>query len=127
MSIPNRGAFRVTEDEGVVSLHHFPSQDEFRFALFHFRAGEGDLVSLAEVHAHVVEKGLRAQVNVGGLRAILYQQMNDLFLAAFWRQFHVLYSSLYLHLRLEIVLGRAWLWGLLGDKRCDEKKREKRR
>ena len=94
---------------------------------FTFEPGERDPVSLAEVHAYVVEKGLRAQVNVGGLRAILYQQMNDLFLAAFWRQFHFFYSSLYLHLRLEIVLGRAWLWGLLSNKRCDEKERKKYR
>lgn len=50
-------------------------EDEFRFALFHFRAGERDPVSLAEVHAHVVEKGLRAQVNVDGARTIPYQQM----------------------------------------------------
>ena len=42
---------------------------------FTFEPGERDPVSLAEVHAHVVEKGLRAQVNVDGAHAIPYQQM----------------------------------------------------
>jgi hypothetical protein len=35
------------------------------------------------------------------IRPIFHQQVNDLFFAAFWRQFYFFYCSLYLRLRAE--------------------------
>jgi hypothetical protein len=58
--VPEGIPFLVSQDECVVSSHHFPRKDKICLAMFHFRAGEGDLVSLAETHAHEVEKGLGA-------------------------------------------------------------------
>jgi hypothetical protein len=58
--VPDRICFLVSQDERVVLLHHFPSKDEVCLALLHLRAGEGDLVTFTDVHAHVVEEGLWA-------------------------------------------------------------------
>jgi hypothetical protein len=69
---PDGIAFVVAENEGACTLHDFAGEDEVGFALLNFGAGEGDFVPFAEAHAHVVEKGLGAELHVAGVRPVLH-------------------------------------------------------
>ena len=40
------------------------------FALFYFRAGESDLVSLGEVHTHFIHEGFGTEIHVYGIQPI---------------------------------------------------------
>jgi hypothetical protein len=57
---PDGVPFVIAEDECVILLHDFTRKGEVCLALLYLRAGEGDLVSFTEAHAHIVEEGLRA-------------------------------------------------------------------
>src|SRR4029077_4854245 len=62
---------------------------------------------LLKTHAHVVEKGLGAEIHVGSDLRRLHQQVGNLFLTTFWRQFHFLYGDFHLRLGMDVVFGRA--------------------
>src|SRR6266550_2439489 len=55
---PDGASFLVAEHQRVVTLYHLARKDEISFALFDFRAGERDFITLAEAKSHVREKGL---------------------------------------------------------------------
>ena len=85
---------------------------------------------LAETDTHVVQKRFRAQAHVHGFGAVLQEQVGDLFLAAFGRQFHLLHNPFRLQLGARVVFGWAWLWILLGTYRrnaqgCEKQGEEK--
>src|ERR1700687_5023503 len=124
--VPDGPSFWVAQHEGVVSFHYFPHQEKIGVAVFHFGAGHGDLVPLGKTHAHVVQKGFRAQVNVDGVRAILYLEVGNLLLAALWRELYFLHRALDLGLCLDVVLwktcgGRLFL---LGVSKCSDNGKE---
>jgi hypothetical protein len=75
----NRVAFRVAEDEGVVSFHTSRARTNSASPCFTFEPVSVIPSPLVKSMPHAVEKGLRAQVNVDGARAqFLYQQMGAL-------------------------------------------------
>src|SRR6185437_9010755 len=120
VSVPDWISLGIAQGKGVVSFYYFPREKEFTIRLLDFRAGERDLVSLAEVHSHVVHEGLGAKIDIDHVRPIFHQQVCDLFLAALGRQLDFLDGSLDLHLRLKIVLGRDRSGGLLCARGCNK-------
>jgi len=80
-----------------------------------FEPVRGDFVPFAETHAHVVEKGLGAEIHVDRVSPGLHQQVGNFFLAAFWRQFHFLHGSFHFCLGVGVVIGRVWLLVLLRE------------
>src|ERR1017187_7432976 len=52
----------VPQNECIVTPNHFSGENDFSFALLNSRSCENDLFSLAEIHAHIVQKCLRAEV-----------------------------------------------------------------
>src|ERR1039457_5062094 len=61
-SVPDGVAFLVPQNECIVTPNHFSGENDFSFALLNSRSCENDLFSLAEIHAHIVQKCLRAEV-----------------------------------------------------------------
>src|SRR5207244_10809382 len=92
LPLPSLPAF-PTRRSSDLTFHHLPREDEVGPALLHFRASEGNFISFAEAHAHVVEEGLRAKVYVDCVRPVLHQQVRDLFRAALDRKSTRLNSS----------------------------------
>src|SRR6185437_11145476 len=129
VSVPDWISLGIAQGKGVVSFYYFPREKEFTIRLLDFRAGERDLISLAEVHAHVVHEGLGAEIDIDRIRPIFHQQMGDLFLAALGRQLDFLDGSLDLCLRLKIVLRRDRPGGFLCadgyHKKDTDRKKEK--
>src|SRR5438874_340229 len=83
---PDGASFLVAEHQRVVTLYHLARKDEISFALFDFRAGERDFITLAEAKSHVREKGLGT---------------------SFRRQLQVRHRPFKLRLGFQVVFGRT--------------------
>src|SRR5437870_13797961 len=101
---PDGASFLVAEHQRVVTLYHIARKDEFSFALFDFRAGKRDFITLAEAKSHVREKGLGTQVNIDRVRAICQVEAANFRLACLRRQLHVRYRSLKLRICFTVIL-----------------------
>src|ERR1700752_2451867 len=64
LPVPHGFALVIPQDQRVGSLAHFPGQDQIGIVLLALRAGDDNLVPLGEGRAHVVEKRLRAKINI---------------------------------------------------------------
>src|SRR5580700_8928197 len=127
MPAPDRTSFVIAEDEGVVPLHHLARQDEVSIALLDFRTRDGELVALAEIHSHVVEKRLGAEEDVNRISAALQGQVNRLFFASLRWHLHFVDNSLNFSFGVKVVLGRSgWVWRFLGGYRCDQKQKDEK-
>src|SRR5213593_1808118 len=124
---PDGASFLVAEHQRVVTLYHLARKDEISFALFDFRAGKRDFITLAEAKSHVREKGLGTQVNIDRVRAIFQHEVRNFLLASFWRQLQVRHRPLKLRLGFQVVLGWARWSGsvLLRTRRRSKNNRKK--
>src|SRR5436853_6215558 len=81
--VPDWRAFVIAKNERSRTLYNFAREDNICCILLDFRPREGDIVPLLETNAHVIEKGLRAEIHVNGFRPVLQQQVGRFLFAPF--------------------------------------------